>query len=596
MQMKLRLQWKLTAFFCASVLIGLFLGYFYLTAQLKSFLDQDLQNNLKRELLLSRSFIDDQIKERIVLEDPHGLARRMGEDLGLRVTIISTEGVVLGDSSLSLDEVRRVENHAGRSEIKDALRSGYGVSRRYSRTVRKYLLYMAVSFGGVESRGISRGVLRFAMPLSEVQLFATGLNKAVLLTLLLVFVLSMGFTYLMSVIITRPLTEMAATARAIAAGDFSRTPSVRSTDELGILAGAIVHMSEQIRERIRDIEEEKARLDAVVASMSEGVMLLDAKGAVLLMNPALRKVFFIDTPPEGRRSIEIIRNSILTEMTVKLLQGKESFVSQEIMVAFPEGKTLQVNGVAVRSSGKLEGAVLVFHDITELRRLEKVRQDFVANVSHELRTPVASIKGYAETLLQGAMDDKKTCKEFLNTIYENSDRLVSLINDLLDLARIQSGRLNIVPVAVDAEALIRRCLAVLEKTVGTRRLDVDIRIASGNSRVMADEARLSQIILNLLDNAVKYTPDGGAITVKAEKMGHKVRFDVVDTGIGIPEEDLPRIFERFYRVDKARSRDQGGTGLGLSIVKHLVQAHGGEVWASANAGKGTTFSFTLPAA
>jgi signal transduction histidine kinase len=257
---------------------------------------------------------------------------------------------------------------------------------------------------------------------------------------------------------------------------------------------------------------------------------------------------------------------------------------------------LKVNGVVIRTANKIEGAVLVFHDITELRRLEKVRQDFVANVSHELRTPVASIKGYAETLLNGAMEDKQALIEFLTTIHDNSDRLVNLINDLLDLSRIESGRMKIVPVPMGAAPVIRRCLSILEKTIQDKKLSVSMDVPENLSKVLADEARFSQVVLNLLDNAVKYTAEGGSIGIKALSSDKMIQFDVTDTGIGIPEQDLPRIFERFYRVDKARSRDQGGTGLGLSIVKHIVLSHGGEVWASSQLGHGTTFSFTLPQA
>ena len=362
------------------------------------------------------------------------------------------------------------------------------------------------------------------------------------------------------------------------------------------LAHAITHMSDQIRDKIEDIEQEKAKLDAVIMHMFEGIMVVDAKGVVQLMNPSLRKIFLIEAPVHGRRAVEVVRNSILSAMLSDLLTGKERIISHELFLTFPDERMLKVNGVAIFTSNKIEGAVLVFLDITELRRLEKVRQDFVANVSHELRTPVASIKGYAETLLSGAMEDKQALKEFLGTIHDNSDRLVNLINDLLDLARIESGRMKISPVAMDALPVIRRCLNILEKTVQDKKLSVSMDLPANLPKVLADEARFSQVVLNILDNAVKYTPEGGSISIKGLVHDKMVQFDVTDTGIGIPEQDLPRIFERFYRVDKARSRDLGGTGLGLSIVKHIVLAHGGEVWASSQLGRGTTFSFTLPQA
>ncbi|MFH0754483.1 MAG: ATP-binding protein [Candidatus Omnitrophota bacterium] len=590
--MKGKLHWKLTAVFCLTLFLGLFLGYIYLSSHLKSFLDRNLQNNLKHEILLSKGFIESQISGSHLLPDPHAMAHRMSQEAGVRVTLVSSDGVVLGDSDLSANELKTIENHAGRQEIKEALLTGFGISRRYSYTLKKYLLYMAVPLG----KERVDGVLRFAMPLSDVEFFETGLDKTVLAAMFLVFLMSLVFTFLMSLFVTRPLREMALVSKAMADGDFSRKPSVRSDDEVGELATAITYMSEQICSKIKDIEEEKAKLDAVLSSMFEGIMVLDDRGVVLLMNPSLRKIFFIDTPPEGRRAVEIIRNSILAEMTNNLLKGKERFLSQDVFIAFPEERMLKVNGVVIRAQDKCDGVVFVFHDITELRRLEKVRQDFVANVSHELRTPVASIKGYAETLLQGAMDDKDTLKEFLGTIYQNSTRLVSLINDLLDLARIQSGRMSMMPTTILPGPIILRCMGVLEKTIKDKKLDVRVFVPEDIGCVLADETRLSQVILNLLDNAVKYSPEGSILTIKAVASEKMMQIDIIDNGTGIPQEDLPRIFERFYRVDKARSRDIGGTGLGLSIVKHIVQAHNGDVWVSSVLGQGTTFSFTLPRA
>jgi two-component system phosphate regulon sensor histidine kinase PhoR len=588
MMMKLKLHWKLTAIFCSAIIVGLLLGYFYLTAHLKTFLDQDLQSNLKREIYLVR----DLIEEHGDTADVQFLVRKVSKEIGIRVTVVTLNGVVRADSDLDEEGLKVIENHGSRVEVKEAIRTGFGLSKRYSYTLKKDLLYLAVPFG---KKGVD-GVVRLAMPLSAVELFESGSQKIVVLALFLAFLLSLGFTYFISMIISRPLQEMAGVARAMAAGDFSRKPSVRSRDEVGDLARAITHMSDQIREKIDDIEQEKTKLDAVIMHMFEGIMVVDEKGVVQLMNPSLRKIFLVDIPVHGRRAVEVVRNSVLSEMLGDLLAGKERMISHELVITFPDERVIQVNGVAISTLNKIEGAVLVFHDITELRRLEKVRQDFVANVSHELRTPVSSIKGYAETLLSGAMDDKQALKEFLGTIHENSDRLVNLINDLLDLARIESGRMKIVPVAMGAAPVIQRCLNILEKTVQDKKLTVSMDMSMELPNILADDARFSQVVLNILDNAVKYTPEGGSICVKALVRDKMVQFDVTDTGIGIPEPDLPRIFERFYRVDKARSRDLGGTGLGLSIVKHIVLAHGGEVWASSQLGRGTTFSFTLPKA
>jgi two-component system phosphate regulon sensor histidine kinase PhoR len=247
-------------------------------------------------------------------------------------------------------------------------------------------------------------------------------------------------------------------------------------------------------------------------------------------------------------------------------------------------------------NNKLEGAILVFHDITELRRLEKIRQDFVANVSHELRTPIASIKGYAETLLEGALEDKDNAKEFISIIYHDSNRLATLINDLLDLSKIESGKMKMSFVALDPVSLIKSAVKVIENQAKAKSIALKFDIPTSLPKIMVDETRFSQVMINLLDNAIKYSSERGSTTISAKIVDNALQIDISDTGLGISEKDLPRIFERFYRVDKARSRELGGTGLGLSIVKHVVQAHGGQVWVKSELGLGSTFSFTIPLA
>ncbi len=588
--MKINLHWKLTVFFCSAVMVGLLLVYFYLSSHLTAYLERDLQKNMKREITLVRDFVETHQSDQTGLFDAQVMAHRMGSKLDLRVTIVGLDGKVLGDSDLDDAALKTVENHGARIEIKDALKTGWGVSKRYSYTLKKYLLYVASPFG----QGRTAGVIRLAMPLTDVEILEEGSVKIVAVAIFLIFIFSLGFTSIVAVIVSKPLREMSIVARAMAVGDFTRHPSIRSRDELGDLAHALTYMSDEVRDKLRTIERERARLDAVIESLSEGLMVVNEKGAVLLMNAALRKFFLISGTVDGRRVAEVIRNSAVTDMVDCLVLGGERLVSREITAELPEEKVFRVNAVQVRVADKLEGAVLVFHDISELRRLEKVRQDFVANVSHELRTPVASIKGYTETLLGGAMDDPQAMKEFLGIIHNNSDRLVNLINDLLDLARIESGKMKMTLIPVDAAGVIRKCVAILEKAVEAKRLTIVLDLPATLPKVLADEARLSQVFLNLLDNAVKYTPADGQIIVRALPGDKNIHFEVIDSGIGIPEKDLPRIFERFYRVDKARARDVGGTGLGLSIVKHIVAAHGGEVAVHSSPGHGTTFSFVVP--
>lgn len=372
--------------------------------------------------------------------------------------------------------------------------------------------------------------------------------------------------------------------------------ALKLSGELRKLRVSLIEAESDLRDKTAASGMGEAKLEGVLSSMAEGVLVVDKSGKIALINPSLRRTFLINTPPERKRPIEVVRNIAVQEMVDRALKGKEALVSQEIALYLPEEKTFRVNAVPVARNDAVEDAILVFHDITELRRLERIRQDFVANVSHELRTPLASIKGYAETLREGALVDKANAKDFIDIIYHDSDRLGRLINDLLDLSKIESGQLNMVFVPMDVLEVARRAVAIVSGQAKKKSIAVTLDMPQELPEVLGDESRLSQVLLNLLDNAIKYTPEGGSIKIAAHSEDDSVRVDVTDAGIGIPENDLPRIFERFYRVDKGRSRELGGTGLGLSIVRHIVQAHSGRVWVKSEPGRGSTFSFTIPTA
>ncbi|MEA3328819.1 MAG: ATP-binding protein, partial [Candidatus Omnitrophota bacterium] len=340
----------------------------------------------------------------------------------------------------------------------------------------------------------------------------------------------------------------------------------------------------------------RSRLKAVLLSMFEGVMVVDLKGAILLMNQTLKDFLHIKEESDGKEPLEIIRNIEIQELVDTVLKLQEGVESREIAVFVPEEKILLVHATPVIREGRPEGAVLVFHDITSLRRLEKIRQDFVANVSHELRTPISSIKGYAETLLEGALDDKENARDFLKIIYSDSDRLAKLIDDLLDLSKIESGKLKLILKSAALEPVVKRIVSGLKAQAKAKSLVININISKDISNILVDEGRIAQVLLNLIDNAIKYTNEQGEITILVKDQGEFIQVDIADTGIGIPEKDISRLFERFYRIDKARSRELGGTGLGLSIVKHIVSAHHGEVSVQSVLGQGSTFSFTIPKA
>ncbi|MBN1526251.1 MAG: HAMP domain-containing protein [Candidatus Omnitrophica bacterium] len=587
-----KIRFKLALLFCilfAAVFVPL---YIYLNSNLKAYVESRIEDNLRRELLLTKDLLDNEASRYLAFPAADAFADRVAARLGCRITIIAPDGSVMGDSRLDESGIRTVENHLERPEVQGALNTGFGMSRRFSSTIRTQMLYMAVPLG---AKG-ARGVLRMAMSLSDILVGESRIRRIIGYALLFALTLAVALTFTVSTFVSEPLSEMSVIAERIAGGDFSRKVCIRSRDEIGRLASAINHMSDEIEKEIAKVRSEEAKLRAMITHMFEGLLLTDDKGAVLLMNPSLRKTLLVEVAPEGKMPLEVIRNAAVHEIVEDVLKGDRGLITAEMSVHAPAQRTFKVNGVPMIREGRVAGALLVFHDITELKRLEAMRRDFVANVSHELRTPVASIKGYAETLVHGAIDDKEDAREFVDIIYRDSERLAKLVEDLLDLSRIESGRMKMVFLPAAISDIVKKALAVLDNQAKAKSIRMAYDITEGLPKVVGDEARLIQVMVNLLDNAIRYTPMGGSVTIRAYPQEGFVRVDVSDTGIGIPNEDLPRIFERFYTVDRSRSKELGGTGLGLSIVKHIVQAHRGEVWAESEPGKGSTFSFTIPQA
>lgn len=587
--MRINIQHKIAVIFIvisAIILLGIFS---YLSNNLKNHTYNRIRDKVTKDISLCKSYLSD-----IPLNDLNSynldeIADRIGSDLDLRVTIIGFDGIVYGDSEVDGEALRRVENHLYRPEVQEALRAGIGESRRFSTTIQEDFLYIASVF----TKNDSRGIIRLSIPLSEIEKLLNSLRETLGFAFLAAFILSVLVSYLASYFILRPLKEISWASQDIAHGNYSRKISLKSNDEIGYLASAFNYMSEQVKAHIEGVSESKSRLEAVFSSMFEGVMIVDVSGAILLMNEALKHVFRIEEDALGKRPIEVIRNLEIQEIVDNTLSSNGGLISQEISILLPEKRVSLVHATLIKKEGNTEGAVLVFHDVTDLRRLEKVRQDFVANVSHELRTPVSSIKGYAETLLDGALDDKKNAREFLKIILSDADRLATLIDDLLNLSKIESNKLAMETRPYKLLPLVERIISSLKGQMENKSIKVKINIPKDLPDVLIDETRIKQVLHNFIDNAIKYNHPNGEIAITAFDQDNFIRVDISDTGIGIPDKDLPRIFERFYRVDKARSRELGGTGLGLSIVKHIVQAHSGEVSVKSVEGQGSTFSFTL---
>jgi len=587
--LKISIHYKITIIFClitACILLGVFT---YLDSTLKDYTYQRIKTALTKEALLAKLFLEKDFPGYPRLKDIDSIADEAGESISSRVTIIGLDGKVLGDSELNGENLEKVENHLYRPEVQEALKNRVGQSRRFSTTVQQYMLYIAVSFG----KDNPQGVVRLSMPLSEVDIISGHLKKVLFIAFLIALLVSILGSFIAARFVSRPIEYISEVAREIAAGDFTKKISVKAKDEIGELAEAFNHMSSEVCSKIEQLENNKAKLEAVLFSMFDGVMVVDPAGEILLMNKSLRGLIVVKHEPEGKKPIEIIRNVEIQEITDKVLDMRTGVESRELSILLPEEKKIIVHGTPIFREGEIEGAVLVFHDVTEIRRLEKIRKDFIANVSHELRTPASSIKGFAETLNAGALDDKESAKEFIKIIEENSDRLVRLIEDLLDLSKIESGKVDMNLRPCSLYPIVKKVVSQVEVQAKKKAIAIENGINSRISDVLADETFITQVFLNLIDNAVKYTDENEKVSITAVEEKEFIRIDVRDNGIGISEKDLPRVFERFYCVDKARSRKSGGTGLGLSIVKHVVEGHGGKVTVKSVLGQGSTFSFTI---
>jgi two-component system, OmpR family, phosphate regulon sensor histidine kinase PhoR len=589
-KLKIGITHKIAFVFIIAIAL-VFLGVFLcLDNILSDYTYRQIKENLLKQLNLSSSVIEitgDTQYDSYLLDE---LADTIGSNLKVRVTIISMDGTVYGDSKLDGEALRAIDNHSDRPEIQAAIKGDIGESARFSDTLKTDKLYVAKTFG----REGPQGIIRLAVSLDDINIISWRLKGILLVSLVFAFALSIALFFLISAWIAKPLKEISWIAKNIACGDFSKRPSVLSKDEVGDLAEAIRFMSEQIKAKIEEVTISKSRLEAVLWSMFEGVMVVDCSGNIILINQALKELLFIEDDPAGKSTIEIIRNADIQDIVDAVLKQQSGVLSREISILTPFEKNLIVHATPVVRDAQNEAAVLVFHDITELRRLEDVRKDFVANVSHELRTPVSNIQGYAETLLQGALDDSKNAKGFVEIIHSDSQRLAALINDLLDLSQIESGKFSL---DVDKNMLNDMIDSVYKKIahkMKIKKIEFIKDIAEDADSIYCDRYSIEQVLLNLIENAVKYTSEKGTIKVCAENENGYIRVDVSDTGIGVSQEHIPRIFERFYRIDKARSRELGGTGLGLAIVKHIVHAHNGKVWVESTPSKGSTFSFTLP--
>jgi len=514
-------------------------------------------------------------------------ATRLGRTLPARVTLIAADGTVVGDSMVSGTALAALENHATRPEVVQAKASGIGISRRYSHTLQTDMLYVAVP---VDHPRMT--VVRLALPLTEVQQQVASVRRMTLVALGVSLVGALALAWLTSVMLGRRLQAIAGAARRVASGDLSQRVRDYESDELGTVARVLDDTVRELASRVAQLAQDRARTDAILSGMVEGVMVVNSQGRVQLVNRAARAMLALDDSAIGGHYLEAVRHPGVAALLTDALGGGQP-PHLELSPARTPGRLL-IARAAAASAPSENGAVLVLHDITDLRRTDQVRRDFVANVSHELRTPLTAIRGYVEALSdEPASADERT--RFLEVIARHVIRMERLVKDLLRLAGLEARQETVEKSECQLQGLLADVVSDLAAMIEPRRQRVEIEVAPSVAIIRTDAAKLQDALRNLVENAVNYSPEGHRIRLEAKPSGDRVMISVSDEGPGIPESDLERIFERFYRVDKARSRESGGTGLGLSIVKHLVGLLGGRVWAANRPEGGAVFTISLPA-
>jgi len=572
--MRLRAHHKLFLSYCflvVGVVIALSLS---VERALRGPLLDQAAAELVRELGLGRELV-----ESAPGADPDSLARHLAQVTGHRVTIIAPDGRVLGESGVAPGLVAAVENHSARPEFQAALASGSATAVRRSSTVDVDLLYGAVVTG-------TGSILRFAVGVEEVDSAVARVRRQILQVGAIAILIAAILSFLFSLAVTRPLRRVRDLAASMGGEEVALRLRRKDQDEFGELDTALDALAAELRRRLSQLEGEREEMNALIDSMAEGVLAIGPDGALRRANPAARLIFGLGADVAGLPPEAIARRRAFLDLVQRVLKGE----------AVPPTELTHDDKHLVATAEPLPrgGAVLVFLDTSELRRLEGVRRDFVANASHELKTPLTVVRGHAETLLDEDLPPELR-RQFGNSLRANVDRLQSILDDLLDLSRIESGGWRIRPEPLLLDEVVEESWMSFSAAAGEQGVSLGTQIPGDAGRIEADPEALRQIFSNLFSNALRYTPSGGRITVTAIPIEPAwVRVEVRDTGSGIPAAHLSRIFERFYRADPARSRADGGTGLGLSIVRHLVERHGGRVGADSEVGRGTAIHFTLP--
>jgi len=578
------IRWRIAAAFAVLIVLCI-VG---LSAYLSYFFRHYYQDSLRTQLTDQAKLVGDASEPYLTggeTDTLDTLAKRLGAQIDARVTIISSNGTVLGDSEE--EDPAAMENHSDRPEVIRALAEGTGSDIRRSETLGYDMMYVAAV---IAPDGETVGVARVSLPLTDIGAAMGHINAVIAVGALIAAALGILLAFQVTRITVEPIKKLTSISKEMAEGNLNQEIAAPSRDEVGDLGRAFNRMAAKLKEAMTLVTAERDRMAIVLASMGDAIFVVDGESRVTMTNKAAEKVLQMPRDAAiGRHFIEAVRDYEIDSLLQRCLEKREQ---QTGLVEIRSKK--QLLGVVATPFQNDAGCLVLIQDLTEIRRLETMRRDFIANLSHELRTPIASLKALGETLCDGAIDQPSTARDFVGKMNVEVDRLAQMVQEMGDLSRIESGEAPLKRSPVNIADIAARVVERLQAQADRAGLQMKLDIASGLPSVSADEGRIEQVLVNLIHNAIKFTPPGGRIDVTAKADADKLIVAVSDTGVGISSDDLPRVFERFYKADRARAG--GGTGLGLAIAKHVVEAHGGQIGVESVEGRGATFSFTIPLA
>lgn len=577
------IQWRITFFFVLVILITMSILGFHLVSLTRNSQLDNLRMQLESEARITAeaclpALLGDE--DHAVLDE---LAKRLGAQIDTRVTIIAADGTVLGDSR---EDPAVMDNHRDRPEVRAAMEQGYGENTRYSTTLRQRMMYIAVP---IVHEDDLVGVARVALPLATVEGLVRSVTVSVISAMAVAALLIILAAWVISRMTTQPIRELIAAARGIASGELQQKITVDTRDEVGELARSFNEMSLKLGEMVETISRDRTRLAAILDNMADGVIMTDTDGSITMANHAARILFRIRDKGE-MTLIEAIRDHEMDDLL------KQCLKTAQMQTAQYESGTSQrfIRVIAVPIVHReLKGTLLLVQDLTDLRDLQTTRRELIGNISHEFRTPLAGIKAMVETLRDGAVDDRERARDFLYRIDGEVDRLTQIVMELTELSRIETGKAELSLEPVDLNYLAEDTINQLGPQIERQELNAELKLAADLPLVQADRLRMRQVFVNIVHNAIKFTPPGGSITLTTRAHNGSAVVDISDTGVGIARDDLPHVFERFYKAERVRSGGTG-TGMGLAIAKHVVEAHGGRIRVWSEEGRGSTFSFSLP--